>query len=339
MTGSDSSAVRIGVLGASSIARRRMLPVLRDDKTIELVAVASRDRQKAERFAAEFGGAAVHHYQALLERDDIDAVYLPVPNALHYRWAREAIILGRHVLAEKPLTTCAADTADLAKLAASKGVVLRENIAFLHHGLHKQVANMVRDGRIGALTHVDASFCFPPLPADDVRYRPELGGGALLDVGVYVVRLAQYFLGEELTVAGAALRQDPSTGVDVGGSAVLCSATGQTATLTFGFEHSYRSHYMLWGSTSRLSVDRAFTPPPTHAPVVRIDEQDHTEETTFPAEHQFAASAAAFAAAVRHARRTGSDPDHGQWAAASVRTAELLDGIAAIAHRSEATPV
>jgi NDP-hexose-3-ketoreductase len=316
-----------------------MLPVLRDDKAIELVAIASRDPRKADEFAAEFGCAAVHRYETLLERDDVDAVYLPVPNALHHRWAREAILRDKHVLAEKPMTTSAADTADLVKLAAGKGIVLRENIAFLHHGLHRRVADLVRDGRIGALAHVDASFCFPPLPGDDVRYRPELGGGALLDVGLYVVRLAQYFLGGDLTVAGAALRQDPSTGVDVGGSAVLCSATGRTATLTFGFDRSYRAHYQLWGSTGRLSVDRAFTPPHTYAPVVRVDEQDRTEETTFPAEHQFAASAAAFAAAVRHARRTGSDPDNGESAAISVRTAELLDAIAAVAHRSEVAPV
>ncbi|MGC7102892.1 Gfo/Idh/MocA family protein [Amycolatopsis lurida] len=338
MTDIDPSAVRIGVLGASSIAWRRMLPVLRDDPGLELVAVASRDRDKAGRFAAEFGCEAVHGYEALLDRDDLDAVYVPVPNSLHYRWAREAILSGRHVLTEKPMTTSAADTAELAKLAAGNGVVLRENIAFLHHGLHQRVADLVRGGRIGELRHVDAAFCFPPLPADDVRYQPELGGGALLDLGVYVARLSQYFLGEELTVAGAVLRTDPATGVDVSGSAVLHSPAGQTAALTFGFEHSYRSHYLLWGSTGRLSVDRAFTPPHTHAPVVRVEEQDRTEETTFPAEHQFAASAAAFAAAVRHARSTGGDPGHEQWLRTAVRTAALLDRIAAVANRCEATP-
>lgn len=335
---SDASPVRMGVLGASAIAWRRMMPVLRDDAGIELVAVASRDGDKARRYATEFGCEAVHGYKNLLARDDIEAVYIPTPTGLHHHWAREALLSGRHVLAEKPLTTSAVDTAELGKLAESAGCVLRENIAFLHHGVHRRVADLVRDGRIGELRHVDTAFCFPPLPADDVRYRPELGGGALLDVGMYVARLSRYFLGEDLTVAGAVLRTDPGTGVDLAGCAVLAAPAGQTATLTFGFQHSYRSHYLLWGSTGRISVERAFTPPSGYAPVVRIDEQDHTEETSFPPEHQFAASAAAFAADVRRARRTGADPDHQRWMTGSIGTAVLLDRIAAIAHRTELAP-
>jgi NDP-hexose-3-ketoreductase len=323
----------MGILGASEVAWRRTLPALRDNPSTTIVAIASRELPKAERFAAEFGGAAVQGYQALLDRDDIDAVYIPVPNALHYQWARAALEREKHVLAEKPLTTCAADTAELTDQAARRGLVLRENFAFLHHGLHRQVNDLVRSGRIGCLRHIEVSFCFPPLAATDVRYRRELGGGALLDAGVYPVRLAQYFLGDDLTVAGAVLREDPASGVDVAGCAVLTAAGGQTAAVTFGFEHSYGSSYLLWGSRGRLSVDRAFTPPPELRPVVRITEQDRVEELTFPAEHQFASSVAAFAAAVQRARATGADADLKSWAASMLRTAELADQIAAVALR------
>ncbi|MFC9946568.1 Gfo/Idh/MocA family protein [Streptomyces pratensis] len=329
----QSGPVRIGVLGASSIAWRRTLTALQEVPDSTVVAVASRERDKAERFAARFGCAAVHGYEELLERDDIDAVYVSVPNSLHHQWVHRLLMSDKHVLAEKPLTIRPADTAALIGLAADRGLVLRENIAFIHHGLHRRVAELVGAGRIGHLRHIDAAFCFPPLPETDVRYRADLGGGALLDAGLYPVRLAQYFLGDELTVVGAVLREDPVAGVDVAGSAVLVAATGETVTLNFGFEHSYGAHYTLWGSTGRLSVDRAFTPPATMAPLIRIDEQDHAEEITFPAEHQFAKSAASFVEAVLRSRSTGSDPGHDDWATTALRTAELLDRISASAHR------
>ncbi|MEU7649340.1 Gfo/Idh/MocA family protein [Streptomyces huasconensis] len=326
-TSTPPGPLRVGVLGASSIAARRTLPALREVPDTAVTAIASREPEKARRFAADFDCEAVHGYAQLLDRDDIDAVYVSVPNALHFSWTRAALEAGKHVLAEKPLTTEAADTAALARLAHERGLVLRENIAFVHHGLHRRVAALVAEGRLGELRHIEAAFCFPPLPAHDVRYRPELGGGALLDAGIYPVRLAQYFLGDDLSVAGAVLHDDPASGVDVAGGAVLAASTGQFATVNFGFVHTYGARYTLWGSAARLSVDRAFTPAPTAAPVVRIEEQDHTEEIVLPAEHQFAGSVAAFAAAVRRAAATGTDPDHEGWAATTVRTAELLDAV------------
>ncbi|MEV5880757.1 Gfo/Idh/MocA family oxidoreductase [Streptomyces sp. NPDC052101] len=328
--------VRVAVLGASSIAWRRTAPALRDLPGVEIVAVASREQGKAARFAAEFGCEAVVGYQRLVDRDDIDGVYVSVPNALHHEWVRRLLLHGKHVLAEKPLTTRAADTAELAALAAERGLVLRENITFVHHGLHRRVTELLAAGRIGQLRHLDASFCFPPLPATDVRYRPELGGGALLDAGIYPVRLAQYFLGDDLTVVGAVLRMDPVTGVDVAGSALLTSASGQTATLNFGFQHSYRATYALWGSTGHLSTQRAFTPPAWLSPVLRIEEQDHAEEIVLPAEHQFAAASAEFTQAMRHTRSTGKDTGHSAWATTTIRTAELLERIGACAHRVHA---
>ncbi|WP_158840059.1 Gfo/Idh/MocA family protein [Saccharothrix deserti] len=325
--------VRVGVLGASSISWRRMLPAMRDNPGTTVVAVASRDKAKAERFAAEFGCAAVDGYAALLAMPDIEAVYLPLPNSLHFEWARAALESGKHVLSEKPLTTSAKDTAELARLADSRGLVLRENIAFVHHGQHRRVAELVDAGRIGALRHLVSSYCFPPLPPTDVRYRPELGGGALLDVGVYGVRAAQFFAGDDLTVVGAVLRHDPETGVDVSGSVLLRSGSGVMATANFGFEHNYGSRYVLWGSKATLSVDRAFMPAPSAAPVLRIEEQDHAEEITLPAEHQFSNSAGAFAAAVRTAQHVGHDPDHREWAGTAVRTGELIETIAETADR------
>jgi NDP-hexose-3-ketoreductase len=327
-----SSPIRVGVLGASGVSRRRMLPALRDDPGTAIAAIASRDPAKAGRFAAEFGGEAVHGYQALLSRDDVDAVYISVPNALHHRWTAAALAAGKHVLCEKPLTTRAEDTRELLAAAAERQLVLRDNFAFVHHGQHRAVRELIGGGRLGEVRHVSAAFCFPPLPAGDVRYRPDLGGGALLDTGVYGIRLAQLLLGDDLAVAGAALRVDPATGVDVSGSALLTSPGGVMVHAMFGFVHNYGAFYQVWGSAARLTVDRPFTPPAGTAPVLRIDEQNHAEELVLPAEEQYGNGVAAFAAAIC----AGWADGHATYAATAERTAEIVDRVALVAVRTAA---
>jgi predicted dehydrogenase len=180
--------------------------------------------------------------------------------------------------------------------AKKAGLWLMENFMFLHHRQHETVGKLIADGHIGEPRVFTASFGIPPLDPGDVRYRPELGGGALLDVGVYPLRAASYFLGTELDVVGSVLRMD--RGVDVAGHALLCTPSGVTAELSFGFEHAYRCCYSLWGDRGRLTLDRAFTPPPTRQPVVRIDTQDRREELTLPADHQFKNIAESFARSI-----------------------------------------
>ncbi|MFJ4653374.1 Gfo/Idh/MocA family protein [Nocardia sp. NPDC088792] len=332
-----TNPVRIGVLGAASVAWRRMLPAFSTAAGVEITAVASRDPAKATRFTDRFGGVPVGGYAELLARPDVDAIYLALPNGLHHEWACAALRAGKHVLGEKPLTIDAAATADLIRLAAQRNLVLRENFTPAHHPMHGVVRDLLTDGRLGALRHFTGSFCFPPLPGGDVRYQADLGGGALLDAGVYPLRLAQFLLGDEdrLELSGAVLRIDPDSGVDISGSALLVSGGGVIVTAEFGFEHSYASRYQLWGAEARLAVERAFTPPPEHRPVLRIDEQDHAEELVLPAADQYARTATAFAAAIR-AARTGA-PAAAPDAAATLRTAELVDEIRATARRVKVT--
>jgi NDP-hexose-3-ketoreductase len=138
----------------------------------------------------------------------------------------------------------------------------------------------------------------PPRPAGDIRNVPELGGGALLDVGVYPIRAAQLFLGPDLTVAGSVLRHDPRYGVDVAGDALMSTVDGRTAELSFGFRHGFRSMYAVWGSEGRLCVDRPFTSRDDTVPVVRIEDDDGVREVSLAADRQFVNSVAAFAATV-----------------------------------------
>ncbi|MES9523815.1 Gfo/Idh/MocA family protein [Streptomyces capoamus] len=285
----------MGVLGCADIAVRRILPALVEHRSVRLVAVASRDRAKSERLAARFGCAAVTGYRALLDRDDIDAVYVPLPPGMHHEWVAEALTAGKHVLVEKPLSTTYAQSAELVEMAARFDLALTENFMFLHHSQHAAVREMA--GEVGELRVFSSSFGVPPPHPASFRHNARLGGGALLDVGVYPLRAAQLHLAGELDVLGACLRVDEATGVDVAGSALLSTATGVSAQLDFGFQHSYRSVYALWGSRGRISVPRAFTPPREHRPVVRLEQQDRITEVTLPADHQVGNALDAFAAA------------------------------------------
>ncbi|SCF87509.1 Gfo/Idh/MocA family oxidoreductase [Streptomyces sp. MnatMP-M17] len=319
--------VRVGVIGCAGIAVRRMLPAFAASPDFEIAAVASRDPAKARQVAERFDCRPVSGYGELLELDDIQAVYVPLPAALHAEWTEAVLKTGRHVLAEKPLTTDRHRTGELLELADSRDLVLMENVMFVHHRRHQAVQRLAADGAIGELRAFHAAFTIPPLPDGDIRYDPELGGGALPDVGVYPLRAALHFLGLELDVVGARLTRGAGRRVETSGAALLSTPDAVTAQITFGMEHAYRSTYELWGSEGSITVDRAFTPPADHVPVIGLHRDGKTEEIRLEPHDQVAATVAAFADAVR----TGTLPD----TRATLRQAELLDEIDRSASRGE----
>ncbi|GGN36576.1 oxidoreductase [Streptomyces kronopolitis] len=290
-----TAELRIGVLGCADIARRRMLPALAARPGIRVAAVASRAREKAKSFAMQFGCDADDDYERLLARPDLDAVYIPLPTGLHALWTARALEAGKHVLVEKSATGTLAEAQDVVALARERGLALMENFAFVHHSQHATAKQRLLYGEIGELRVLQASFGIPPRPPGDIRYRRELGGGALLDVGAYPLRAALMYLGDGVQVIGAVLRVGSNQEVDTAGSVLLASPDGVTAELSFGFEHGYRSHCALWGTEGRLVLDQPFTPPTTARPILRLSRQDHVQQFVLDADDQFGNTAASFA--------------------------------------------
>ncbi|MFI9639179.1 Gfo/Idh/MocA family protein [Micromonospora sp. NPDC051925] len=318
--------VRIGIMGCASIARRRVLPAMAALPGVKIVAIASRDLDRAGQAAGAYGCRAVRGYRSLLDLDEVEAVYIPLPNAMHAAWIETALYAGKHVLAEKPLTTSASRTGELIALARSCGLVLMENMMFLHHSQHAAVRRRVEDGAIGSLRSFHASFGVPRRPADDVRYSAALGGGALLDAGVYPVRAAMSFLGgSALDVVSAVLTYRHGQHVDSSGQALLCTDDGVGAQLAFGLDHSYRSSYQLWGSEGRIVVEHAYAPPADHVPVVRLERRSGVEEIRLSPDDQVTNSVHAFATAVRSGNRPDDD--------GSLRQAVLVEDISTSARR------
>ncbi|MFE3387105.1 Gfo/Idh/MocA family protein [Streptomyces anulatus] len=315
-----SRPVRIAVLGTAEFARRRMLPAFGASVDVTVVAVASRDPARAAELAREYGCRAADNYAEPLTDDDVDAVYLPLPASMHAEWAGAALRAGKHVLVEKPAAMSGADAAELCALARSRGLALVENVLFVHHSQHRAVLRHVADGAIGRLQAFDAAFTVPRRPASDIRYHPALGGGALWDLGVYPLRAALDLLGSDPgpRLVGATARRGPSDTVDTAGTALLDGGDGLALQLGYGLDHTYRSTYTLWGSTGRITVDRAFTPPADHQPVIQLERAGVLTRLTLPADDQAGNAVTAFAHAVRTRARPAPEIQ---------RQAELLEAI------------
>jgi NDP-hexose-3-ketoreductase len=284
-------------MGCADIAVRRALPAI-VSSPFRLAAVASRSRGKAEGVASRFDCVAVEGYETLLGMPDVDAVYIPLPNNVHATWARRALQAGKHVLIEKPAVLEAGVAAELAALAAARDLAVMENFAFLQHPQHELARSLVAAGEVGVIRSFSGAFGIPPTTTDGIRYRPELGGGALSEVGCYPIRAAQTFLEPTIEVLGAVLEFDRSLGVDVAGSAQLRGANGVIGLCTFGLVHSYRSTYDVWGSRGRLVLEWAFTPSREARPVLRLQQQDRETRFTATAFDQFIGTMGAFHEAI-----------------------------------------
>jgi dTDP-3,4-didehydro-2,6-dideoxy-alpha-D-glucose 3-reductase len=290
--------LRVGVLGCASIARRSVIPAMRAVEGLELVAIASRSKEKAESFASDFDVEPVVGYQALLDRDDIHAVYIPLPTGLSAEWIPKALERGKHVLAEKSLACDYESAAAMVATARRRALLLMENFMFRYHPQHRVALDLLEGGQLGTLRLFRSSFGFPPLPAGNFRYDPALGGGALLDAAGYTIKAAQLFLGASLRVTAAVLHYDREQGVDIHGSASLVSDAGVAAQVAFGFDNFYQCNYEIWGSTGKLVAERAFTPPSSMKPRLRLETQGKIEDIDAPADDHFAGALREFHRAI-----------------------------------------
>ncbi len=251
--------MRIGILGTADIAFRRFLPALQKCEDAVYVGVASRTPEKGAKFRDSFGGKIYPSYDALLLDDSIDAVYVPLPPALHFEWGKKVLQAGKHLLMEKPFTTSLEETETLLSLAEEKGLTVHENYMFLYHSQLQKIKEMIHSGKLGEIRLYRISFGFPKRSEGDFRYNKALGGGALLDCGGYTIRLALELLGESAELKQASLIRPEGYEVDIFGNAVLQNADGLCAQLSFGMDNAYQCQLEVWGSKATLIAPRIFT--------------------------------------------------------------------------------
>jgi predicted dehydrogenase len=242
--------MRWGILSTANIGQKLIAGAR--DAGVELVAVGSRDEARGRAFADEFGIARVHgSYEALLADDDVEAIYNPLPNALHVPWSIRALEAGKHVLCEKPLTRDVGLVEQAFDAADRAGRVLMEAFMWRFHPQTAKLLELVRSGTIGQLRHVNARFGFNLDPASgNVRWNEELEGGGLMDVGCYCVSGMRLIAGEPLRVSAERV----GTPVDGRVAAVLRFANDVTGTFDCGMDVYNRSGLEVVGDRDTLWI-------------------------------------------------------------------------------------
>jgi predicted dehydrogenase len=244
--------VRWGLLSTARINNAILTGAAQSERT-EVVAVASRDEQRAVAYAREHGIERAHgSYDRLLADDDVDVVYVSLPNSLHVEWAIKALDAGKHVLCEKPMDRRPEAVERAFDAAERNGRLLMEAFMYRHHPQTRKAAELVAQGAIGELRQVRSLFSFTLADEADVRMLPDLDGGAVMDLGCYCISMQRLLAGEPQLVFGR--QRTGSTGVDVGFAAVLEFADGVFGEFHCGFDLPEGNGLVAIGSTGTLAV-------------------------------------------------------------------------------------
>ena len=278
--------INIGIIGTSEIAFRRFLPALLKNDKFNYIGIASRNLKNTEKFINEYGGVGYSSYEQMIYGKNIDALYIPLPPALHYEWAKKALENGKHVFLEKPSTTKLKDTKDLLKIANEKKLALKENYMFLKHKQLHRIKDIIDSKEIGDLRLIRCSFGFPKRSSNDFRYDKKLGGGALLDCGGYPIRLMLELLGENLKIDTSKLYYIDEFDVELYGDVTL-SNNNVTAQISFGMDNEYKCELELWGNKGYLKAPRIFTAPPEYNVTFDIIKQGKAEIIDVGSDDQF----------------------------------------------------
>lgn len=271
------------------------MPALQEVNNIQAVAVAEEYAPaKLEDFCKTYFIEGMTSFEQLLDRNDIDAIYVPQPPALHYKWAMKALEAGKHVLVEKPSTTCFNDTEKLVKTALEKSLALHENYMFKYHSQIEEIKKIIASGELGEIRLIRANFGFPMRAQNDFRYSKALGGGALLDAGGYTVKLATELLGPSIKIDSARLNSKAGYEVDMYGSASFSNADGMICQVGYGMDCQYMCSLEVWGSIGRLFTNRIFTAPVGFKPIVLIEKGLKKKELVLSEDSSFAHSIEAF---------------------------------------------
>jgi predicted dehydrogenase len=265
-------------MGGARVARRRVIPAIQQVEQAALAAVASRDLDKARQLAAQFGAPAAYgSYQALLDDPQVEVVYIPLPNHLHAEWSIRALRANKHVLCEKPLTMDAAEARRVQAARDETGLYCLEAFAYRFNPVVAKAFEIARSGVLGEPRHIHTamSFLMDPIDPDNLRMKPEMGGGALYDVGCYAINAQRMLAGREPLTAWATMEWSEPYGVDMSGTATLDFGSGLRGTVHWGYDAAYGAPLVMVGTAARLTAPHGWRPP-AGQPALWVDVGDET---------------------------------------------------------------
>jgi len=292
---------RWGVLSTAKIARDHVIPAILESENSVLAGIASRDEARARALADRFGAPrAFGSYDALLASDEIDGVYIPLPTSDHVEWAIRAANAGKHVLVEKPLALKAGDIAPVIDARDRNNVIVSEAFMVLYHPQWAKVRELIASGAIGRLRHVQGAFSYFNRDPDNMRNKPEMGGGALADIGVYPVVTARIATGMEPLRVRATVERDADFGTDI-----YANVTADFGTFDLSFycstQMALRQEMVFHGEEGFIQVQAPFNAGDFDHHRIELHDQRRAEARVFrfPGTRQYRLEVEAFVGAAQ----------------------------------------
>lgn len=269
--------IRFGIIGCGYQTQKNMAPAMEKCEAVDIVGFYDLDCEKAQQLAKQYDSKIFASIRELLNDKAVDAVYIATPVVSHKELCFLAADSGKHILCEKPMAMNADEHKEIQDYCANKRVYLMEGYMYQYHSQHQFVREMIKKGEIGEPRVFYAWFGFPPFPETDFRMKKDMGGGALLDAGGYVIHAAKWFYGKEPLTENIVLHYNED-GLDIHGSIQMDFGSKQSAQLSFGMDNSYKNSYSIWGTKGEITLLRAFSIPEHHIPICRIVNQGLVRE-------------------------------------------------------------
>lgn len=261
-----------GVLGAANIASKKVIPAMQSGEFSQITAIASRNSEKAKMTALELSIPNFYgSYEELLADSRVEAVYIPLPNHLHIEWATRCAEAGKHVLCEKPIGLNAEEVRKLIEVRNRTDVKIQEAFMVQTHPKWLKVRELIRAGRIGKLEAITGFFSYFNDDETNIRNKPEMGGGALLDIGCYCINISRFIFEDEPQRVSSLMTKDAKTGIDKLSSAILDFPNGQ-ATFTCSTQLVPYQKMHFFGTKGRIEVEIPFNIPPETPTKIFIDD-------------------------------------------------------------------
>jgi len=258
---SHSRKLRWGILGCANIALKSVIPAIQHSESGYVLGIASRNLEKAQKTADHFHIERIYsNYQALLQDPEIDAVYIPLPNHLHYEWTIKAAQYKKHVLCEKPLSLNKREAKEMLIACQQNGVYLAEGFMYAYHPRYTKIKEILRSGDIGEIRGIHGAFTFNNASdVNNVRFQSQMGGGALYDVGCYPIHAARFLLETEPEAVTVHAYFSPQHDhVDMMASGLLEFPNGIGLTFDCGMWANRRNTLQILGTEGRVEIPSAF---------------------------------------------------------------------------------
>lgn len=298
------SKIRWGIMGTAKIARKKVIPAMQKSKYTHVLGIASRSLRKAQKAADSLGiDRGYSSYEDMLEDDDIEAVYIPLPNHLHVLWSKRALKSGKHVLCEKPIGLNSKEAQELLEFSQKyPNQLIMEAFMYKFHLQWQQAKEFIKDGTIGEPKFIHSIFSYFNDDPNNIRNIPEIGGGGLMDIGCYCISLSRFVFEEEPISVFGNMNYDPTLKIDRLTNAILKFRSG-TSTFTCGTQQYPCQYVNIVGERGKIEIESPFNPDPDKPTNINISTDEINEMIRIEQFNQYRKQADVFSQAILKGQR------------------------------------